>query len=90
MAITISIISILISLYALIGAALRTGRLQQQMHELKSKSPVFNKSFFEKWEDQVLPGSPPEATIMVDEEIRKRLTKKRVTENTTTTETRND
>ena len=32
----------------------------------------------------------PDTIIMVDEEIRKRLTKKRVTENTTTTETRND
>ena len=86
MAITISIISILISLYALIGAALRTGRLQQQIHELKSKPPRFDKSFFEKGEDQVLPGSPPEDTIVIDgEEI-----KRRVTEKSTTTETRND
>ena len=55
------------------------------MHELKSKSPVFNKSFFEKGEDQVFPGSPPEDTIVINgEELRKRVTEKK-----TTTETRN-
>jgi len=60
------------------------------VHGSESEPMTFDKALFEKGEDQVLPGSPPEATIMVDEEIRKRLTKKRVTENTTTTETRND
>lgn len=56
----------------------------------ESEPTTLDKSFFEKGEDQVLPGSPPEDTIMVDEDLRKRFTKKRVTENTTTTETRND
>jgi hypothetical protein len=65
-------------------------QLKRQVDELKTSTTTFDKSFFEKGADQVFPGSPPEDTIVVDEELRKRFTKKRVTEKTTTTETRND